>query len=161
MTNRVLDNSAPARPAESLDDLEAQYLADWDQRLHEDRAPVHKMLGLQIKQLRPSVIMTMELSHAVEGFYPGSVHGGILATFADVASAVSLWNSYERGKGIPVTIDMNIRYYRQPKGGPLTAAVRVVHEGNLLLSNECVVTDAQDRVLIRTSATYSVQPIRW
>jgi uncharacterized protein (TIGR00369 family) len=103
----------------------------------------------------------MELSNAVEGFYAGSVHGGILATFADVASAVSLWNSYERGKGIPVTIDMNIRYYRQPKGGPLTAAVQVVHEGRRLLSNECVVTDAQERVLIRTSATYTVQPIRW
>ncbi|MFN2538003.1 MAG: PaaI family thioesterase [Mycobacteriales bacterium] len=161
MTHGVLEGSAPTGPALNLDDLEAQYRADWDQRLREGRAPLHKMLGLQIKQLRPSVILTMELSHAVEGFYAGSVHGGILATFADVASAVSLWNSHERGKEIPVTIDMNIRYYRQPKGGPLSAAAQVVHEGKRLLSNECVVTDAQDRVLIRTSATYTVQPIRW
>jgi hypothetical protein len=37
----------------------------------------------------------MELSDAVQGQFEGTVQGGILVTFADVASAVVLWDSYE------------------------------------------------------------------
>ena len=122
--------------------------------------PLHRQMGLRLLQLRPTTVLSMELSDAIRGFYPGSVHGGILATFADVASATALWNSFDRQTSIPVTTDMHIRFYRQPKGGPLTAEVQVVHEGRRLLSTECIVRDAQDRVLARTTGTFAIQPLR-
>jgi uncharacterized protein (TIGR00369 family) len=116
-------------------------------------------MGLRLLRLRPTTVLSMELSDAVRGFYPGSVHGGLLATLADVASAVALWDHY-RDDTIPVTTEMHLRYFRQPKAGPLTAEVQVVHEGARLLSTECVVRDAVERVLIRTSGTFAIQPIR-
>ena len=122
--------------------------------------PIHRELGLKILQLRPTTVLSMEITDAVRGFYPGSVHGGLLATFADAASATALWNSFDRDTSIPVTTDMHVRYYRQPKGGPLTAEVHVVHEGRQLLSTECVITDAEGRVLARTTGTFAIQPVR-
>lgn len=115
--------------------------------------PLHRQLGLKLKQIKPTTILTMEYSDAVRGLAPGSVHGGMLATFADVASAVGLWNSQSESN-IPVTTDLHIRYYRQPQGWPLTAEVQVVHAGRQLLSTECVITDAKGRVLARSATTF-------
>lgn len=53
---------------------------------------------------------------------------------------------------------MHIRYFGQPKAGPLTAEVEVVHGGRRLLSTECVITDAEERVLARSTATYMLVP---
>jgi acyl-coenzyme A thioesterase PaaI-like protein len=54
---------------------------------------------------------------------------------------------------------MHVRYYRQPRSGPLTAEATVVHKGKRLLGTECVVTDAELRVLVRSTATYMIVPI--
>lgn len=140
---------------------EAGYRSHWDSFFTDGTVPpLHRQLGLQIVQLRPHVVMTMELSDDVRGLTPGSIHGGMLASFADVAGAVSLWDSCDRDVEIPVTTDMHIRYYRQPKNGPLRADVRVVHSSPRLLSNECVITDAQERVLARATASYMIQKLR-
>lgn len=49
---------------------------------------------------------------------------------------------------------MHVRYYRQPQGGPLIAEAKMVHKGRRLLSAECLVVDAEDRVLFRSTATF-------
>jgi acyl-coenzyme A thioesterase PaaI-like protein len=51
---------------------------------------------------------------------------------------------------------MHVRYYRQPKTGPLIAEATMVHKGRTLLSAECTVVDAENRVLIRTTATFMI-----
>lgn len=160
MTEDVaLESRAGARELNE-DERASDYQQTWERMLHDpEGAPLHRQIGLRMLQLRPTTVLSMELSDAVRGMYPGSVHGGILAAFADIACATALWNSYSQ-QTIPVTTDMHVRYYRQPKGGPLTAEVQVVHEGRRLLSTECVVRDAQKRVLARTTATYAIQPRR-
>jgi uncharacterized protein (TIGR00369 family) len=115
-------------------------------------------MGLKLVQLGPKTVMTMELGDEVRGFAAGSVHGGMLATFADVASAVALWRSFDRDTEIPITTDLHMRYYRQPGSGPLTAEASVVHAGRRLLSTECSVTDAGGRLLARSTATYMLAP---
>jgi len=120
--------------------------------------PLHELMGLRaLARDEDSVTISMELTDAVRGFGEGSIHGGILATFADVASAVTL--PVDRGSEIPVTTDLHVRYYRQPRSGPLTAEARVVHRGRRLLGTECVVRDPEQRVLARTTATYMLVPL--
>jgi uncharacterized protein (TIGR00369 family) len=144
-----------------VEERAARYLGYWDAMMLDSLTPpLHHQLGLQLVQLTPHVVLTMELSDAVRGLAHGSVHGGILATFADIAGAVSLWDAFAKGEEIPVTTDMHVRYYRQPKGGPLRAEARVVHQSRRMLSNECVITDAQERVLARATASYMIQPVR-
>ena len=144
------------------DERATSYRAYWEQLLHDpDGAPpLHRQMDLKLLQLQPTTVLTMSLSDEVRGFYPGSVHGGILAAFADVAAATSLWNTCDGVTTVPVTTEMHLRYFRQPKGGPLTAEVQVVHQGQRLLSTDCIVTDAEGHVLLRASGTFAVQPVR-
>lgn len=143
-----------------MDDKELAMRAMWEAGMMPDgfAPPLHRRMRLQLKQLSPTTLLTMELSDDVRGLVPGTVHGGMLATFADVASAVSLWKYQDQELNVPATTDMHIRYYRQPKAGPLTAEVAVVHAGRNLLSTECVITDAEQRVLARSAATFMLVP---
>jgi uncharacterized protein (TIGR00369 family) len=121
--------------------------------------PLHDRMGVSIVSVnQDETVLTMKMSNEVRGNTENSVHGGILATFADVACATSLFGSYDHIAQIPVTTDMHVRYYRQPRVGPLKAEARVVHRGSQLLSAECSVVDAEDRVLIRSTATYMIVP---
>ena len=122
------------------------------------RVPLHAQMGLRVLAHGPHTIVTMELTEAVRGFAEGSIHGGMLATLADVASAASIWGAYDRDTEVPVTTDLHIRYYRQPQAGPLTAKAELVHKGRRILSCECAVEDARNRVLARSTATYMIVP---
>jgi acyl-coenzyme A thioesterase PaaI-like protein len=98
-----------------------------DEQLH--LSPVHKRLGMSVVDFKPGfVVLSMPLSDEVRGVYEGT---------------------------ITVTTDMHVRYYRQPRGGPLRAEAEMVHHGRTLLSSECSVFDAESRVLIRSTATYT------
>jgi uncharacterized protein (TIGR00369 family) len=119
------------------------------------RVPLHDMMGLTIVDGGPPMVMTMELTDAVRGPVEGTVHGGMLATLADVASALALRDSLEPTE-IPVTTDIHLRYYRQPRSGPLTAVAQVVHRGRRLLGTDCSITDGEQRVLARSTATFMV-----
>jgi uncharacterized protein (TIGR00369 family) len=137
----------------------AEYLDLWEERHRSGVVPpVQKRMGISLDQLSPTTVLTMALSDDVRGPVEGSVHGGMLATFADVASAVALWNCYEDDSESPVTTDMHVRYYRQPNSGPLKAEATVVHRGRRLLSTECSIADAAGRVLSRSTATYMLVP---
>ena len=116
---------------------------------------LHHRMGITIVDVTDdSAELTMELSAETAGSAPGTVHGGMLATFADVAAATALTRSVDNDKYIQVTTDMHIRYFRQPKSGPLTARATLVHRGRQILSAECVICDADGRDLARATATY-------
>ena len=122
--------------------------------------PIHARMGLKLLQRGPEAKLTMELTEEVRGGGEGSVHGGILATFADVTCVNTLWGAYGDDEG-PVTTDMHVRYYRQPHRGPLTSDGHLVHRGRRILSAECSIMDADQRVLARATATYMIVPRRF
>jgi uncharacterized protein (TIGR00369 family) len=101
----------------------------------------------------------MPLNEDVRGPVSGTVHGGMLATLADVTCAVSLWGAYDPALEMPVTTDMHVRYYRQPRSGPIKAEAHVVHRGRRILSVESSVADNEERSLVRATATYMLVPI--
>lgn len=121
---------------------------------------LHDRMGLSIVGVTDtSAELTMELTEETAGSAPGTVHGGMLATFADVAAALALTHSVDTRTHIQVTTDMHIRFFRQPKSGPITAHATLVHKGRLILSTECIVRDAENRELARATATYMVVPL--
>jgi len=123
--------------------------------LNRELVPLHERMGITIVAVtETSAETTMELNAETAGAAPGTVHGGMLATFADVTAALALTRSLNGEAHLQVTTDMHIRYFRQPKGGPLTARATVVHRGRLILSAECVISDAEGRDLARATATY-------
>jgi uncharacterized protein (TIGR00369 family) len=115
-------------------------------------------MGLKIVEHGPRTIATMELNDEVRGAFEGSVHGGILATLADVACALSASGTYDIDEEVPVTTDLHVRYYRQPLSGPLTANATLVHSGRRILTSECSIVDNENRELARATATFMLVP---
>lgn len=66
----------------------------------------------------------------------GGVHGGVLATLADISMGIAL-----RTVGLqPVTAELTVNYLGQSRvGDELVAEGRVVHQGNTLILTESVV----------------------
>ena len=128
-----------------------------ERRFHD--VPLHRRLGLVLVQQGEHSVVTMEVNDEVRAAAAGSVHGGVLATLADVTCATALSDAFDPLVEMPVTTDMHVRYYRQPRSGPLRADARLVHRGRRLCSAECAVTDADERVLIRATATYLMVPL--
>jgi uncharacterized protein (TIGR00369 family) len=123
------------------DFVTAMEAGDWERanELMPETALLHAQLQLKVLGREGNTLsVSMGLTESVRGFGEGTVHGGILATLADVVSAFALHGTYEAGVEMPVTTDIHVRYYRQPRSGPLTGAATVVHRGRRLLSTECV-----------------------
>src|SRR6476619_5459851 len=121
------------------------------------KSPVHERLQMSVVRKEPGVaVLSMPITDDIRGFYEGTVHGGMLATLADAASGVCLEYTINLGPQLTGTTDLHVRYFRQPKGGPIVAEAKMVHKGRRLLSTECTVTDSENRVLIRTTATFMI-----
>jgi uncharacterized protein (TIGR00369 family) len=139
----------------------AMEAGDWERanELLPHTMPLNKQLELTfLGREGDTLSATMALTESVRTSFEGTVHGGILATFADVVSAYALIGTYGAGTGAPVTTELHIRYFRQPRSGPLKAEATVVHRGRRLLSTECVIEDADNRILARSTATFAVIP---
>jgi uncharacterized protein (TIGR00369 family) len=141
-----------------VDALSAGDLATLTEALR-DANPLHTLMDLKVVHHDPkTTVATMELTENVRGSVEGTIHGGILATLADVVCAVAISGAAQGGEA-PATTDLHIRYYRQPRSGPLRAEATVVHRGRRLLSVECSILDSHKRYLARSTATYMIVPI--
>lgn len=117
--------------------------------------PLHDHLGLQI-DVGPPTRVTMPLGEQVRGAV-APIHGGVVATLVDVACAAALdHSSYDPTVAVPVSTDLSVKFFRQPKESPLVAEATVVHRGSRLMVAECVITDALGRQVARGSGTYMV-----
>jgi acyl-coenzyme A thioesterase PaaI-like protein len=80
-------------------------------------------MGMRIEHREAThAITTIELKDDIRGAAPGTLHGGAMATVADVTSALALWGTYQAGVEVPVTTDMHIRYYGRRR---TTARLRI------------------------------------
>jgi len=118
--------------------------------------PIHDWLGLEIELRGETAVVTLQLTDEVRGPAPGTIHGGLLATLADVSAALTLSGNFDITIERPVTTDMHIRYYRQPKTGPITATGRLVYRGRRILSAESSIVDGAGRELARATATFMI-----
>ena len=94
----------------------------------------------------------MALSDNVKGGV-APLHGGAVATLIDVACGATIGRENLDG-GIPVSADLTVRFFGQPKQSPLTAVASIVHRGSRLLGVEACVTDAAGKQVARGQGTY-------
>jgi uncharacterized protein (TIGR00369 family) len=125
-----------------------------------DGVALHRHFGLRLAQITP-IVVEMPLSAEARGF-TGGVHGGAIASLVDVASncAAAFSDQFELETVRLATLDLHIRYLRQPRVGPLAAAPTLIHEGRSLLQVDTTVTCGEGTLLATASALLSVAPIR-
>lgn len=121
------------------------------------RIPLHDYIGVEITS-GPPAVATIELIDEVKGAF-APLHGGLFATLADIACAAALTASIDPAVGVPVTTELSVRLYAQPRVGPVRAVATVVHQGKRLTGAECVLYDGEDRQLARGHCTFMMVPL--
>lgn len=125
------------------------------ENMRDDDVPLHEYMGMVLEDRDDGTSrVTLPLTDAVRGAV-APVHGGMLATLGDLACAAAI-GDYDGSHSIPVSIDLHVRFFRQPKQSPLVAEGRVVHRGSRIISAECVVHDSAGRQVARVVGTYMV-----
>jgi uncharacterized protein (TIGR00369 family) len=119
--------------------------------------PLHDYMGLHVEFVEDGAKVTVPLTHAIKGGV-APVHGGIVATLVDVACASSVGRDWDQSTEIPVSTDLHVRYFSQPKVSPLVAEAHVVHRGSRIIGVECTVRDGADRQVARGNGTYMIVP---
>jgi len=118
--------------------------------------PLHDFIGMTVDPGPPAAV-EVPLTDAVRGAV-APVHGGIVASIGDVACAAALTELFDPETEVPVSTELHVRYYGQPREGPLRAEAHVVHRGSRIIGAECVVSDGGGRQIARISGTYMVVP---
>lgn len=114
---------------------------------------LENFLNLQIIEISDGkVIYETEIINKHCNIY-GYVHGGTLASIADVVMGVSC---VTLGKRI-VTTDMSISYIKNVREGSIVTAVgEVISNGNNMMRGICKIFDEQQQLLVQAQASYFV-----
>lgn len=119
--------------------------------------PLNDFIGLVVEKDgsdgTPSRVV-VPLGDAVRGAV-APLHGGLVATLIDTACAAAIGrDSYDIATTIPVSTDLTVRFFSQPRQSPVVAIGTVVHRGRQLISVECVIEDGAGRTIARGHGTY-------
>jgi uncharacterized protein (TIGR00369 family) len=116
--------------------------------------PLHDFLGVRLETTGAGGGLSrvvMPITEQLRGPM-APLHGGVISTLIDIACGAAIEGA-DPSK-IPVSTDLTIRYFRQPKVSPVVAKGTVVHHGSRLISVECEVTDGEGRRVARGTGTY-------
>ncbi len=118
-------------------------------------SPFHSWVGVAVVEASPGeVVVDLEAGPQHRNLQ-GLIHGGLLATLADIAMGLSVRTSVEPGRR-HVTIEMSIRFLRPGKPGKIQAKGHTLRVGREVAFAEAEVTDENGRVLATAQGTYSV-----
>lgn len=107
------------------------------------------VLGVKLVDMEQgAATATLAFSESSRNFM-GALHGGALATLADITAGCCL---YYRGK-LCVTLDSNIRYLRGVRGGMVTARAREVHAGGHISVMQVDITDEEGTLCCTASVS--------
>ncbi len=116
--------------------------------------PVQEFIGLELKRGGDNSRMELPLTDRISGW--GPVHGGVLAFLADTCCAAAVMNVIDRERELPASTDIHVRYFRQPREGPIRAEGTVVSRGSRTVAAECEIRDGLDRLIAKATGSYSL-----
>jgi uncharacterized protein (TIGR00369 family) len=116
--------------------------------------PVQEFLGLKVTIDAEHATAELPLSEQPRGW--GPVHGGVLALVADTCCASAVMTVIDQKREMPASTDIHIRYFRQPREGPLRARGVVVSRGSRTVAAECEIRDGQDRLIAKATGSYTL-----
>ncbi|WP_257305715.1 PaaI family thioesterase [Geothrix campi] len=112
--------------------------------------------GLTIESVTPGgAIMLLQPTKAVINGARGNVNGGVLATMADMASALALSTAFDGAMPF-ATSDLHIRYL-EPARGEVHGAAQVVRISGRSGILECRLT-CGDHLVALSTANFAIKP---
>jgi len=122
-----------------------------------ERAPFAAMLGLKIESTANGaslVRMPFDLRLLNEGGPRAPVHGGAIASLADVAACAAVWTLAQTVR--TATISITVNYTGFAVNSDLTARARVKRMGKRIASLSVEIADASDALIADALVTYKI-----
>lgn len=114
--------------------------------------PFNRLLGLHVaRQHRDGVTLECRLTDELRNS-AGVMHGGVLATLADVAVGVAIMN-HSGGTRPCTTVELNINYMR-PVTGKVQARSRILRFGAHLVVGSVEMRDEEGKLAGSALVTY-------
>jgi len=121
--------------------------------------PAATLIGFRVTAIEPGHTRVELDADARHSNPMGVVHGGVLGAVADTAMGLAYGSTLGEGEDF-ATIELKINFVRPVHQGGLVAEGSVVHRGRRIGLVECVVSDAEGRLVAKASSTCMTIPER-
>jgi uncharacterized protein (TIGR00369 family) len=115
----------------------------------------HTWLGAEIEDAAEGEVSVGLDARPEHRNLQGLIHGGLLATLADIAMGLSVRTAIEPGRR-HVTIELSVRFLRPGTPGRIVARGRTLRVGREVAFAQADVLDPSRRMLATAQGTYSV-----
>ena len=126
-----------------------------DLRARVASSPFHAGLGLTVDGASAGEVLLSVRTLPEQQNLQGLVHGGVLATLADMAMGLAVRSAIEAGRR-HVTIELGIHYVRPARPGRVHARGRTVRVGSQVAFARAEISDDTGRLLATASGTFAV-----
>lgn len=129
--------------------------ADWLESVQQviGNMPFLRWLGVQVVDLQPGHSQVRLPVRPEMLQVAGLLHGGIVASLIDVASALAVFSAMSAWTEIR-TLEMKVNYFRPIRGGAVQAHARLVHLGKRTAVTVCHVWGEGDTLCALGVATF-------
>lgn len=120
--------------------------------------PYYRFLGIEIEEAKPGFArLSLPTGPRVSGGVHNSVHGGILASLADVAMLEALRPMFSEDEIPSGTLDLSLSYLRPALGEKVFIEASVLRKGRQIAVIEVSILDAEDRLCARGRVLYALR----
>lgn len=117
--------------------------------------PISATLGMKlVKYGEGRAMMSMSVGKRFHNPM-GSLHGGIMTDIADATMGIALISTLGENETF-TTLELKMNFLRPVYAGKLAAEGRVIHRGRTIALVECVVRNADGKVVARGLATQMI-----
>lgn len=115
----------------------------------------HARMGINVDAVREGQVELRLEAREDHVNLMGSVHGGVLATLADVAAGLAVRSAIPDGTD-HVSVHLDVQYLSPARPGTLCATGRVTRLGRRLAFSRAEVTDADGALLATAQVTVAI-----
>lgn len=108
---------------------------------------------------RGRTVFELPITKAVGGGVGNSVHGGILATLADIAVVSAVLTTCRRGEQMRGTCELNISYLRPAVGKLVRVESNVIKKGRSLAVGDVDLTNEDGALIAKARVTYAIAQV--
>ncbi len=107
-----------------------------------------QIVNIEVGKIELKMHVSAEHSNVI-----GRVHGGVFASFADMAMGVACWTHQKKA----ITSDMNLTFIRNvPVDQEILATAIVISNGRRLMRTRCDIKSSDGKLLVSATGTFFV-----
>ena len=105
---------------------------------------------------RGRTILEMPITSSTAGGARGGVHGGVLASLADIGVVAAVLSTCRVGEQMQGTSELNISYLRPAVGSKVRVESTVLKKGRTLAVGDVDLLSDQGKLIAKARVTYSI-----